>query len=191
MKKYNKIKYNKIKLIFGLGNPGERFINTPHNFGQDLLKKIIQENLIFQNDYFQIAFYKNLYLSISKKYMNESGMVLKMITQQLKIKSSNEVLIIHDEADLPFLWLKLTFNKRPSMHKGVESIYRNYSQKIWRLRIGIQEEKRKKAKDIILKKITGERLKSWQKAKNKIEPLIDFFSQKEIQKVSIPKLFFL
>jgi PTH1 family peptidyl-tRNA hydrolase len=181
----------KIKLIFGLGNPGKNFINTPHNFGRDLLETFITKNLAYANNNFQLAYYKdNLLLAISQRYMNESGLVLKEILAKFKI-TTQETLIIHDEADLPFLWLKLTFNKYHAMHKGVESIYKYCHQNIWRLRIGIQGSKRQKAEKIILKKLTGEKLRIWLKAQKKFVLLLDQLSLIDIQKISVDKLFFI
>ena len=184
-------KINKIKIIFGLGNPGDKYIDTPHNFGRDLLFELVQKNLIFRNNNYNLALYKNIYLAISNKFMNESGLVLKEIVKKIKIKNTEEILIIHDEADLPFLYLKLTFNKSSSMHKGVESIYKYCGKNIWRLRIGIQDNRRKKAEELILKKLRGRKLNLWQKAKRKNEELIEFFVTKPINKVSIDKAFLL
>jgi PTH1 family peptidyl-tRNA hydrolase len=183
-------KTNKIKLIFGLGNPGDKFINTPHNFGRDLLVAVSEKKLIYQNNNFQLDRYGDIYLAISKKYMNESGIVLKEILTKFNLKTE-ETLIIHDEADLPFLWVKLTFNKQASMHKGVESIYQKCGKNIWRLRIGIQGVKRKKADKIILTKLKGNSLISWLKAKKKFKIFLDLINDKDIQKISLPKLFFL
>lgn len=180
----------KIKLIFGLGNPGYEFINTPHNFGRDLLVPFINKKSIFKNKNFQLSVYKNIYLAISTRYMNESGEVLGEILNKLKL-TTQETLIIHDEADLPFLCIKLTFNRKSAMHKGVESIYKKCGKKIWRLRIGIQNKQRQKAEEIILKKLKGENLSKWSKTKEKFSNLLDILSNKEISKISLPKLYFL
>ncbi|GIW65867.1 MAG: hypothetical protein KatS3mg094_386 [Candidatus Parcubacteria bacterium] len=184
-------KINKIKIIFGLGNPGDKYFNTPHNFGRDLLFNLIQKNLIFCNNNYNLAFYKNIYLAISNRFMNESGIVLKEIIKKINIKNTEEILVIHDEADLPFLYLKITFNKSSSMHKGIESIYKYCGKNIWRLRIGIQDNLRKKAEELILKKLKGKKLKLWQEAKKKNNKLIDLFLAKPIYKISIDKTFLL
>ncbi|GIW66244.1 MAG: peptidyl-tRNA hydrolase [Candidatus Parcubacteria bacterium] len=184
-------KFHKIKLVFGLGNYGNKYYNTPHNFGRDFLEDIVQKNLIISEKNYQIAIYKNIYLAIANKFMNESGIVLKEIIHKLKIKNLTEVLIVHDEADLPFLWIKLTFNKYSSMHKGVESVYKYCGKNIWRLRIGIQGEQRKKANDLILKKLKGKELTLWNQAKKQNVRLIEILNNKFIEKVSFHKLFLL
>ena len=180
-------KGQKIKLIFGLGNPEEKFKNTPHNFGRDLIEFYLKPEE--EGQFSIIGKYKNIYLAIGKTYMNDSGLALKEVLSLLKIKTQ-ETLIVHDEADLPFLYIKFTFNQSSSMHKGVESIYRNCGKEIWRMRIGIQDKKRKKAEEIILKKLTKKHLLRWEEAKNKFETILEKLTSLPIEKLSLPKDFF-
>jgi PTH1 family peptidyl-tRNA hydrolase len=121
--------------------------------------------------------------------MNESGLALKEVLSYLKIKP-NETLIIHDEADLPFLFIKFTFNQSASMHKGVESIYKNCGNQIWRMRIGIQDKIRRKAEEIILKKLTKNKLSKWSEAKIKFKDILDKLNILPIEKISLPRDFF-
>ncbi len=177
----------KIKLIFGLGNPESKFKNTPHNFGRDLI-----ENYLDQKSEFTFSIlgkYKNIYLAIGKTYMNESGKALKELINKLKINTKN-CLIIHDEADLFFLYIKFTFNQSSSMHKGVESIYKLCGNKIWRMRIGIQDKIRKKAEEIILKKLSGKKLIKWEGAKVKFKTILDKLNELPIEKLSLPRDYF-
>jgi len=177
----------KIKLIYGLGNPEEKFKNTPHNFGRDLIESYLKQKKELQ--YSIIGKYKNIYLAIGKVYMNESGLALKEVLSFLKIKP-NETLIIHDEADLPFLFIKFTFDQSASMHKGVESIYKNCSNQVWRMRIGIQDKIRKKAEEIILKKLNKNKLSKWIEAKIKFKDILDKLNILPIEKISLPRDFF-
>jgi len=181
---------NKIKLIYGLGNPGKKYKNTPHNFGRDLIEFYISEKK--QDLGFAIlGKYKNIYLCISNLYMNESGKALKEIIKKLKIPLKN-TLIIHDEADLNFLYIKITFNKGASMHKGVESIYKECGTDVWRFRIGIQYLKyRVKAEKIILKKLPKNLLKKWEEAKIKFKFILEELNHKDIEKLNIPSVFFI
>ncbi len=179
---------HKIKLIFGLGNPGKEFENTPHNFGRDLIQFYLNQKKEFES--FYLGKYKNIYLAISKLPMNENGKALKEVLKFLKIKTEN-VLIVHDEADLDFLKIKISFNGSSSMHKGVESIYKNCGQNIWRLRIGIQFLKQRvKAEKIILKKLPKSLIKSFYKAKKKFSLVLEKLNKLPIEKLSLPKDFF-
>jgi len=179
--------HSKIKLIFGLGNPEEKFKNTPHNFGRDLIELYLKP--VKENKFSIVGKYKNLYLAIGKTYMNESGKALKEVLSLFKIKSQ-ETLIIHDEADLPFLYIKFTFDQSSSMHKGVESIYKNCGREIWRMRIGIQDKIRKKAEEIILKKLSKNKLIKWEGAKNKFKEILEKLVNLPIEKLNLPRDFF-
>ncbi len=182
-------KNNKIKLIFGLGNPGIKFENTPHNFGRDLIHYYFGEKII-DLPYSSLSKFKNLYLGIPKVYMNENGKALKEIIEKLKI-NTDKVLIVHDEADLDFLKVKISFNKGASMHKGVESIYNVCGKDIWRFRIGIQYLKtRVKAEKIILKKLPKRLILKWNKFKEKFAYVIEELSLKPIEKLNLPKDFY-
>jgi len=178
----------KIKLIFGLGNPEEKFKNTPHNFGRDLVEYYLKPEKEYR--FSILGKYKNIYLALGKTYMNESGIALKEVLSLLKIKTK-ETLIIHDEADLPFLFIKFTFDQSSSMHKGVESIYKNCGKEIWRLRIGIQNKTRKKAEEIILKKLSKNKLLKWEGAKIKFKEVLEKLSNLPIEKLNLPRIFFI
>lgn len=182
-------KFHKIKLIFGLGNPEIKFKNTPHNFGRDLV--VAHLNTRKELNYSYLGKYKNIYLAVGKLYMNESGKVLKELIEILKIKPEN-VLLIHDEADLNFLRVKISFNGSPSMHKGVESIYKICGNNIWRMRLGIQFfKKRVKAEKIILKKLPKDLLKEFSKAKKKFELILEKLNKLPIEKLNLPRDFFI
>jgi len=184
---------SKIKLIFGLGNPGKKFKNTPHNFGLDLIEfclKNFDVNLIYKNNDFKIFKFNNLSFLISNRYMNQSGEVLRKALDILKI-STKETLLIQDEADLPFLLVKITFNKGSSKHKGVESVYKFCGNNIWRFRIGFQLEKREKAEYLVLKKISKEKLILWKRFKKNFLEIVYKLQNKPINKLNIPSKYFM
>lgn len=179
---------HKIKLIFGLGNPEIKFKNTPHNFGRDLIECYLKKEKELKYSY--LGKYKNIYLGISKLHMNENGKALKELIKILKIKNE-EVLIVHDEADLNFLKVKISFNGSASMHKGVESVYKNCGKDIWRLRIGIQYLKsRVKAEKIILKKLPKNLIKKFDNAKKKFIFILEKLNKLPIEKLNLPRDFF-
>lgn len=179
---------HKIKLVFGLGNPEIKLKNTPHNFGRDLVEYYLKEAR--ELDYSYLGKYKNVYLGISKLYMNENGKALKELMKHLKIKTGS-VLIVHDEADLEFLKIKISFNGSSSMHKGVESIYKNCGKNIWRLRIGIQYlKKRVKAEEIILKKLPPSLIGKFDDAKKKFSLILEKLNELPIEKLNLPRDFF-
>ena len=70
--------------------------------------------------------------------MNKSGNAVgDLIKSQ---KAAKDLLVVHDDLDLPLGRMKMSFNKSSGGHKGVESVMRAVkTESFWRLRIGISE----------------------------------------------------
>ncbi len=158
----------KIKLIFGIGNPLKEYQFSYHNLGMlflDFLKeKLAKEKKWKKSKYFDYLKLNDLILAKSKVMMNNSGTALKEILKKFKLKS-NEVLVVQDDSDIYFNNFKIVFFRSSAGHKGIESIFKNLnSKKIWRLRIGarpisLKGKPHQKAETFILKKISQEEIK--------------------------------
>lgn len=190
-------KYKKIKLIFGPGNVGSEYENTRHNFGRDLIKNADLRGLDADSrgqtelNFSAYRKYGGLILSWGRVFVNESGKAIGELIKKFKLKPE-EILVIHDEADLPFLWLKLSFGKKAAGHKGIESIRRALkTYDFWRLRIGIQGKKRKPAMEIILKKLKGDEEKLWIQAKKKFGEILNRLKEATPDRLNIPQKFFI
>ncbi len=138
-----------MKIIVGLGNPGEKYLKTRHNTGQFYLSKL--SKLDFDP--------KKIKLIFPNEFMNNSGTGLKKSLSDLKLKiKPRDILVIHDDLDIEFGKIKLSFGKSSAGHKGVESVIKMLkTDKFWRLRVGIAPKKKpdhKKMVDFILKKFT-------------------------------------
>ena len=138
-----------MKIIVGLGNPGKEYEKTRHNRGEFYLSKLSETNL--DN--------KKVKLIWPNEFMNNSGVGLKKELAKLKLKiKPADILVIHDDLDIDFGKIKLSFGKSSAGHKGVESIIKLLkTNKFWRLRVGIALPKKpdhKKMVDFILKKFT-------------------------------------
>ncbi len=129
-------------LIIGLGNPGEKYLLTPHNIGWIVIdayahylnilwsKKTKLTALITEN--------KNILLAKPTTYMNLSGQSVQKIMNYYRIDQDN-LLVIHDDTDLPFLSLRFQKNRGPAGHNGLKSINQELgSQNYTRLRIGMK-----------------------------------------------------
>jgi len=130
-----------IKLIAGLGNPDQNLKNTRHNFGFmiiDAWAKSHDLDFVFNKKFNALIAQGNkIILAKPQTMMNNSGQSIKRISQYFKIKPE-EILVVHDENDLPFGNLKLIFNKSAAGHRGVESIIDQLkTQAFYRLRLGI------------------------------------------------------
>ena len=148
-----------IKLIAGLGNPGDIYKNTYHNIGLmavDWLKDKSENAGPWgkAGNSFEYAKSKGMIWVKPLVFMNESGVALAKAKKYFKIPAEN-ILVIHDESDLQAGNFKMQFDKNSAGHKGVESIINSLgTQKFWRVRIGVRGQKNKKrALDFVLKKI--------------------------------------
>lgn len=115
-------------LIIGLGNPGQKYQHNRHNVGQMFVDYLL-ENRKLQN-----ANYKLLKTDC---FMNESGKFVK--TQSSKFKVLNQdLVIVHDDLDIPLGKFKIQFGVGPKVHNGLDSIEENLKTKdFWRVRIGV------------------------------------------------------
>ncbi len=165
----------KTKIIIGLGNPEDEHKKTRHNAGEFYLAKL--RNIWSEKDFtagknadwLETKVDKTkVYLIFPREFMNNSGKSLKKTLATLKLKPKPEdILIIHDDLDIEFGRVKLSFAKSSAGHKGVESIIKNIkSDKFWRLRIGIAPKKKpdhKKMVDFLLKRFKPEEEKTLNK----------------------------
>lgn len=131
-------------IIVGLGNPGREYENTRHNAGRMAVsafaKKISAEFEADKKSNALIATGKSgktkVTLVLPDTYMNKSGLAVGKFVGSAK--KAKELIVVHDDLDLPVGRMKISFNKSSGGHKGVESIIRAIkTQSFWRLRIGI------------------------------------------------------
>lgn len=135
-----------MKLLAGLGNPGKKYSITRHNVGFLLIEKIMKDftwPALKQNKNFQAKIgqtkldEKKIIVALPQDYMNNSGESVKKISAYYKIKPEN-IIIIHDEIDLPLGKFKTSFNRGSAGHHGVQSIIDQLKTKnFWRVRIGV------------------------------------------------------
>ncbi|MFZ8933769.1 MAG: aminoacyl-tRNA hydrolase [Bacteriovoracaceae bacterium] len=129
-----------IKLIVGLGNPGSKYEDTRHNIGMMALDQLerFDWKSKFKGLYSQLDDgEKRYYFLKPQTYMNLSGESIRALCDFFKIKPS-EVLILHDELDLPLG--TITFKKGGGLagHNGLKSTAQHLNTNdFYRLRIGI------------------------------------------------------
>lgn len=134
-----------IKLIVGLGNPGERYQKTRHNAGFWLLDTVaLTEQAIFREEKkFQAEIIKcclahdPICLLKPQTFMNASGRAVSLTAKFYNIPPEN-ILVVHDELDLPPGSVKLKFSGGHGGHNGLRDIIAALNSKdFYRLRIGI------------------------------------------------------
>jgi len=138
-----------MKLIVGLGNPGEQYKNTRHNAGFLALDFVLNDGDEFMEAKPSHEFKSEMY-SLQKDghkiillkpltYMNDSGQALKVICNFYKMDLAKDLLVIHDDVDLPFGTFRPTESSSAAGHNGIQSIIDNLgTQNFPRLRIGIE-----------------------------------------------------
>jgi len=141
------------KLIVGLGNPGPDYQNTRHNIGfqiidqisADLLLKLPKLEKKFKAEVSANTFGEQKVILVKPQtFMNESGMAVKKIKTFYKIKPQ-DIIIIHDDIDLPIGVIRISQETSSGGNKGVESIIKELKTKNFiRIRIGIANDLRKK-----------------------------------------------
>ncbi|QTX03083.1 peptidyl-tRNA hydrolase [Candidatus Phytoplasma luffae] len=135
-----------MKLIVGLGNPGDVYDNTPHNIGFMLVdyfvKRLTNNNLEYIKELSGLVYkYKKENISAillkPQKYMNLSGAVIKSFCRKYKI-NIKDVLIIHDDIYLPEGRFKLKEKGSHGGHNGIRNIIDNLqTESFKRLKIGV------------------------------------------------------
>lgn len=133
-----------MKLVAGLGNPGKKYEATRHNAGFwwiDALARAggvtLRHEARFHGEVARIATPAGeVWLLKPATYMNESGRAVGALADFYKIPPE-EILVVHDELDLPPGAIKLKFGGSGSGNGVRNVIQRLGTQDFWRLRIGI------------------------------------------------------
>lgn len=172
-----------MKLIVGLGNPGEKYARTRHNVGFMVIDELatrIQKgagvptlstkfknqnyNLKFKNDkrlQSETLELGNVVLAKPTSFMNASGIAVKKLIENWKLKIEN-LYVIHDDLDLPIGSWKMQLAKGPKVHGGINSIEQEIgSVNFTRMRVGVDQrnsETRTAGEEYVLQEFPQEEL---------------------------------
>lgn len=134
-----------IRLIVGLGNPGDQYAKTRHNAGFWLLDKLVEhaheswhEEKKFFGQYCKI-FINNqpIHLLKPSTFMNASGKAVTALANFYDIHAS-DILVIHDELDIPEGTIKMKVGGGHGGHNGLRDIISAIGTKeFMRLRLGV------------------------------------------------------
>jgi peptidyl-tRNA hydrolase, PTH1 family len=182
-----------MKIIFGLCNPGEKYQDTRHNVGfwfLDILAAHWNFPAFENQSKFQAEISKgkfkeeDILLAKPQTFMNLSGKTVRVLLDFYKL-SPDDIIVIHDELDLPIGKYRVATDSQSAGHNGVQNIIDTLgTQKFNRLRIGIGqgeteiEEPACKigAHDFVLGKLTNPERKTLESIKdnliNEIEKVI-------------------
>jgi PTH1 family peptidyl-tRNA hydrolase len=130
--------------VCGLGNVGEKYCNTRHNAGFLFLDYL---SCVYD---FGFKASKNLHAQFVKycingvdilfmkptTFMNNSGLAVASAMKHYKIPNEN-LLVIHDDLDLPLSSVRIKFGGGSAGHNGIKSIDSAIGNNYWRMRLGI------------------------------------------------------
>lgn len=130
-----------LKIIIGLGNPGEQYRATRHNAGFWLLDAIAERDGLHFSAKSKLsaevaAIGNGAYLFKPQTFMNLSG-AAAIAAVNFYQADIGEVLVVHDEADLPPGSAKLKQGGGDAGHRGLQDISQRIGSGYWRLRLGI------------------------------------------------------
>ncbi len=129
-------------LIVGLGNPGTQYENTRHNIGFKVIDKLVYDfgaNEIskssFQGELFKSS---NILFLKPTTFMNLSGNSVQAVKNFYKIELE-DIIVIHDDIDLPFSALRLKKAGGHGGHNGLRSIDAMIGKEYTRVRMGVDK----------------------------------------------------
>jgi PTH1 family peptidyl-tRNA hydrolase len=160
-------------LIAGLGNPGEKYDRTRHNVGFAVINKLaaifdvkLKNESKFEAEVAETTIMfpgekKHVRVALAKPqtYMNESGRSIQKLVKYYRLRTEDQVWIIHDDLDLQLGQVRIRVNGSSGGQKGIDSIINALGTNHFvRFRIGITPTagQPKAAEEYVLEKFRKE-----------------------------------
>jgi PTH1 family peptidyl-tRNA hydrolase len=131
-----------MKIIIGLGNPGEKYAGNRHNVGfmvVDRLAELWGMNYEFRAKFnAEMVQTKEYILVKPQTFMNESGVTVAAICHFYKVKYT-DLYIVHDDLDIQLGNYKIQHGKGPKVHNGLKSVEEKLgTDQFWNIRVGVE-----------------------------------------------------
>lgn len=131
--------------LIALGNPGDKYSKTRHNVGWIILDKLYSGDWEY-NKYAKVVLSqtevegKNFLLVKPMTHMNNSGEVISFLQKEYNLKPE-QTIVVHDDLDIPFGKIKISFDRGDGGHNGLKSIMSYLGSKEFiRIRTGVSLE---------------------------------------------------
>lgn len=127
-------------LFVGLGNPGSQYENTRHNIGFKVIDKLVDDSCA--RDISKTSFQGKLYRAANSlflkptTFMNLSGISVQPVKQFFKVELE-DIVVIHDDIDLPFGAVRFKKGGGHGGHNGLKSLDTHITQDYVRVRVGV------------------------------------------------------
>lgn len=179
-----------MKIIIGLGNPGLKYKLTRHNLGKEVIEKWqkkagfpdfkLKKKLKTLSS--EVKFNRQkVILALPETFMNNSGKAAKALIKFYKL-NRKDLILIHDDIDIPLGKIRIAKGKGTAGHKGVQSVIDEIKTKDFiRLRLGIKPKNISTIRNLdgfVLKKFTNKEKKIIEKTtKDSIKALESLLSK--------------
>jgi PTH1 family peptidyl-tRNA hydrolase len=142
-----------MKLLVGLGNPGEKYAQTRHNLGYMVLDRLAEKNeeanekwkqeAKFHAEILHFTYNQQSYTLLKPQtFMNNSGQAVQAFASYYKIEPK-DIAVVYDELDIPIGSLRVRNEGSAGGHNGVKSIIEHLgTDKFMRIRLGIGTDDR-------------------------------------------------
>jgi PTH1 family peptidyl-tRNA hydrolase len=155
-----------MKLIVGLGNPGEKYDGTRHNIGFEVIDYLAKEyNAAPFREKFQGLIteiqYKDdkIFLLKPQTYMNLSGESVRAVMDFYKLDPENDIIVISDDINLATGRIRIRAQGSAGGHNGLKSIINHAgTQKFKRVRVGVGANEGNLVNHVLGKFSKGERV---------------------------------
>ncbi len=180
-------------LIVGLGNPGEKYEKTRHNLGFRVVDEFQRRNNFAKLKFLKksqaeisegILDNKKMILAKPQAFMNLSGKSIKILTKSCELEAKN-LIVVHDDIDLPLGKTRISIGRGAAGHKGVESIIKILGTKNFiRFRLGVcsKTNKPKNPEKFVLQKFTKNEEKIVKEVIKKTAEAIGFFLKEGLER---------
>ena len=170
-----------MKLIVGLGNPGEQYKLTRHNIGFILIDEYLKENRItdinekYKSEFVQITYRGDkIFFQKPLTFMNLSGQAVGEVVRFFKINPTTDLFVIYDDMDMSFGKIKIRKDGRAGGHNGIKSLIQHVGEEFVRIKYGIGKAKSKEETiGHVLGKFSPEEKKILGESRKKMFSLID------------------
>ena len=175
-----------MRLLVGLGNPGKEYALTRHNMGFMAVDEIVRR---FSFNDWKKSFKgqicsgtidgEKILILKPETYMNLSGESVQEAVHFYKLTPA-DVIVFHDELDLPVGKIKVKVGGSPAGHNGLKSIDSHIGDNYMRVRIGVDNDKQIATPDYVLAKPSAEDFKILENEFTQIAQNVNFLIKGDI-----------
>jgi PTH1 family peptidyl-tRNA hydrolase len=137
-----------MRLVVGLGNPGEEYKATRHNVGYLVVDELVKSKLP-----------RGVVVKKSGVFMNDSGSFVKKLSIAYRLVPS-ALFVVHDDLDIMLGEYKIQFGRGPKDHNGLKSIDQELkTDEYWHVRVGVDNrplDNRPMGEEYVLQNFTDE-----------------------------------